>query len=171
MKFIRYSFIFFLIFYFVLLLYTALQAELVRNYDTGTGMTIINTEPSQVMALNPWKQPRLSITIQYLGQNLPSSAELVVKMSFISLSRKRKFDDRGEIQCFADNRPVFRREFKQHTNAMRRSVMETLIVNVPYSEFERLIDANQLRFRIGEIELELHEIERQDIRQVGELLR
>jgi len=171
MKFIGYSFTFTFVFCFVLLLCTALQAELVRNYDSDTEMTIINTEPSQVMVLNPWKQPRLSITIQYPDQNAPPSAELEVKMSFISLSRNRKFlDDCREIKCFADNRLIFGREFEGHTNARTGSVMETLTVNVPYAEFEEMIDADQLEFKICNMELELHEIERQDIRQVRELI-
>lgn len=174
MKFTSYSFTFIFVFCFVLLLCTALQAELVRNYDSDAEMTIINTEPTQVMNLNPRRQPRLSITIQHRGQNPPSPAELaelVVNMSFISLSRNRRFDDCREIQCFVNGSQVFRKEFEQQTDTMRRSVMETLTINVPYAEFERMIDANQLEFRICEIELELHEIERQDIRQVRRLLR
>lgn len=171
MKFSSYSFIFIFVFCFVLLLCTALQAELVSNYDSDTGMTIINTEPRQVMVLNPWRQPRLSLTIQYPGQNRPSPAELEVEMSFISLSRERRFDDCREIQCFVDGRQVFQRALGLRTNARRRNVLETLTVNVPYAEFEKMIDADQLEFRFCEIELELHEIERQDIRQVRRLIR
>lgn len=170
MKFTRYSFTFILIFCFVFLLCTALQAELVKNYDSDADMTIINTKPTQVMDLNPWKQPRLSLAIQYPGQYPPPSAELVVKMSFISLSRKQKFDNCTEIQCFADGTQIFRREFVPDTNTRERSVMETMTVNVPYAEFERMIDADHLQFEICGGELELHRTERKDILRVREMI-
>lgn len=168
-----YSFMFIFVFCFVFFLFTDLQAELVRNYDSDTDMTIINTEPTQVMDLNPWRQPRLSITIQHPGQNRLSRAELAtleVRMLFISLSRKQRFDNCTEIQCSVDGEQVFQRNFELDTNVMKESVMETMTVNVPYAEFERMIDANQLEFRICNMELELHEIERQDIRQIREMI-
>ncbi len=168
MRFTSYSFTFIFIFCFVLLLCTALHAELVKNYDSDTDMTTINTKPAQIMDLNPWKQPRLSLAIQYPGQYPPPSAELVVKMSFISLSRKQKFDNCTEIQCFAGGTQVFRREFVLDTNTRERSVMETMTVNVPYAEFKKMIDAEHLQFRICGIELELHWKERKDIMQVRE---
>ena len=173
MKFKSYSFTFIFVFCFVILLCTALKAELVKNYDSDADITIINTEPTQVMDLNPWRQPRLSITIQYPGQNPPPSARLVVKMSFISLSREQKLDNCTEIQCFADGTTqVFRREFVPDTNTKERSVMETMTVNVPYAEFETMIDAKKLEFRICNImKLELHKKERQDILQVREMIR
>ena len=171
MRFKSYSFTFIFVFCFVLLLCTALKAELVKNYDSDADITIIDTEPTQVMDLNPWRQPRLSITIQYPGQNPPPSAQLVVQMSFISLSREQKLDNCTEIQCFADGTQVFRREFVPDTNTRERSVMETMTVNVPYAEFETMIDADHFEFVICGIELELHRIERRDIVRVREMIR
>jgi len=171
MRFKSYSFMFIFVFCFVLFLCTTLQARLVRNYDSNADMTIINTEPSQVMDLNPWRQPRLSITIQYPGQNPPPSAQLVVQMSFISLSRNRQFDNCTEIQCFADGTQVFLREFVLDTNIRQRIVMETMTVNVPYAEFETMIDADHFEFVICGTELELHRIERRDIVRVREMIR
>ena len=171
MKFTSYFFTFIFIFCFVLLLCTALQAELVKNYDSDTDMTTINTKPAQIMELNPWKQPRLSLVIQYPGQSPPPSAELVVKMSFISLSRKQKFDNCTEIQCFAEEKQIFRREFVPDTNIRGKSVMETMTVNVPYAEFETMRDADHFEFVICGTELELHRIERKDILNVREQLR
>ena len=185
MRFKSYSFMFIFIFCFVLFLCTALQAELVKNYDSKTDETIINTKPTQIMDLNPWKQPRLSITIRYPGQKKPSPADLTklkVKMSFISLSRKGKFDNYKEIQCFADGELVFQRKFELYTNTKKGSVMETMIVNVLYDEFEEMIVAQGLKFnfceeeqfeklRMCHPEIELHEIELEDIPRVRELLR
>ena len=186
MKFTNYSFTFIFVFCFVLLLCTALQAELVKNYDSDTDMTTINTKPTQIMDLNPWKQPRLSITIRYPGRNKPSPAdlaELEVKMSFISLSRERKFDNYKGIQFYADEKLIFQRKIELDTNVRKRSVMETLTVIVPYSEFERMIEmieAQRLKmmfcredlFRHAcNIEIKLHKIEREDIPRVREKLR
>jgi hypothetical protein len=184
MKFTSYSFTFIFIFCFVLLLCTALQAELVQSYDSDKDMTTINTKPTQIMKLNPWKQPRLSITIQYRGRNKPPPedlAELKVKMSFISLSRERKFDNYEVIQFYADGRLVFQRKFKLQTKVWERSVMETLTVIVPYDELELMIAQHmeinvcdepkfeKLRMCTGEIEIP--EREREDILGVRELIR
>ena len=189
MIFKSYSFMFIFVFCFVLFLCTALQAELVKNYDSDTDMTTINTKPTQVMDLNPWKQPRLSITIQYRGQKKPSPedlAKLEVKMSFISLSTKRKFDNYKVIQFYADGKLVFQRKFELYTNTRKRSVMETLIVFIPYDEFKKMISQDKdlvrsyinicddpkfekLRMCTGEIEIP--EREREDILGVLELIR
>ena len=180
MKFIGYSFTFTFVFCFVLLLCTALQAELVRNYDSDTEMTIINTEPSQVMVLNPWKQPRLSITIQYPDQNAPPSAELEVKMSFISLSRERKFDDCNVIQFYVDGKLVFQKKYELDTNVRKKSVMETMTVKIPYYDFEKMMEVQRLKLMFCKegifkyacpIEFYLLEIEREDIPWVRDLLR
>ena len=170
MRFKSYSFMFIFVICFVLLFCAVLQAKLVKNYDSNADMTIINTEPSQVMDLNPWRQPRLSITIQYPGQNPPPSAQLVVQMSFISLSKEQKFDNCTEIQCFADGTQVFLREFVPDTNIREKIVMETMTVNVPYAEFETMIDADHFEFVICETELKLHRIERKDILKVREMI-
>lgn len=181
-------FIFF--FCFVLFICTTLQAELVKNYDSDTDMTTINTKPTQVMDLNPWKQPRLSITIQYRGQKKPSPedlAELKVKMSFISLSRKRKFDNYKVIQFYADGKLVFQRKFELYTKTRKGSVMETLTVFIPYDELERIgvqrkdlvpryyinicDDPKYEKLRMCFEELRLLEIELKDISRVRELLR
>ena len=182
MRFTSYSFMFIFIFCFVLLLCTALQAELVKNYDSKTDETIINTKPRQIMDLDPWKQPRLSLTIRYPGQKKPSPADLTkleVKMSFISLSKERKFDNYKEIQFYADGKLVFQKKIELDTNIRKRSVMETLTVIVPYSEFERMIELGHkisicLSKKYGSVckrRIELHEIEREDIPGVRELLR
>jgi len=181
MKFTSYSFTFIFIFCFVLLLCTALQAELVKNYDSKTDETIINTKPTQVMDLNPWKQPRLALTIRYPGQTKPSPAdlaELKVKMSFISLSRKGKFDNYKEIQCFADGKLVFRRKFELYTNTKKGSVMETVTVIVPYDEFKRMMEA-RLKIsicwskeygKVCTLEIKLLKTEWEDILQVREMI-
>jgi len=171
MRFKSYSFMFIFIFCFVLFLCTALQAELVKSYDSNTDMTTINTKPTQIMKLNPWKQPRLSLVIQYPGQSPPPSAELVVKMSFISLSRKQKFDNCTEIQCFAEGKQIFRREFVPDTNIKGKSVMETMTVNVPYAEIEQMLRWDRYGFEICGIKLELHWKEQKDIMQVREMIR
>ena len=184
MKFTSYSFTFIFIFFFVLLLCTALQAELVQSYNSDKDMTTINTRPTQIMKLNPWKQPRLSITIQYRGRNKPPPedlAELKVKMSFISLSRERKFDNYEVIQFYADGRLAFQRKFKLQTKVWERSVMETLTVIVPYDELELMIaqhieidicdDPKFEKLRMCFEELRLLEIELKDISRVRELLR
>ena len=189
MRFTSYSFTFIFIFCFVLLLCTALQAELVKNYDSDTDMTTINTKPTQVMDLNPWKQPRLSITIQYRGQKKPSPedlAELKVKMSFISLSTKRKFDNYKVIQFYADGKLVFQKKYDLDTSVRKRSVMETLTVIVPYDEFKKTFgdhkdlvrpyinicdDPKFEKIRACTGEIEIPEREREDILGVLELIR
>ena len=134
MRFTSYSFMFIFIFCFVLLLCTALQAELVKNYDSKTDETIINTKPTQVMDLDPWKQPRLSLTIRYPGQKKPSPADLTkleVKMSFISLSWNPKFHVSGVVQCFTNTGLSFQIKYnldtkvrKKSVNVRKKSVME-----------------------------------------------
>ncbi len=187
MKYTSYSFSFFFVFCFFLLLCTALQSELVTSYDSDKDMTTINTKPTQIMELDPWKQPRLSITIQHRGRNKPSPAdlaELEVKMSFISLSRERKFDNYKVIQFYADGRLVFQRKFELDTDVRKRSVMETLTVLFSYDEFERrVIEGDLVMFKIckkdeididklGEcIELKLHKKERLDIQKAPDLFR
>jgi len=193
MRFKSYSFMFIFVFCFVLFLCTALQAELVKNYDSKTDETIINTKPTQIMELNPWKQPRLSLAIRYPGQEKPSPADLTkleVKMSFISLSWNRKFHVSGVVQCFTNTGLVFQKKYDLDTNVRKKSIMETITVNVPYDEFEKCCCGNikvkvkegdQLIFKIckrdeidklGEcIELKLHKIGQEDILRVRELLR
>jgi len=192
MRFTSYSFTFIFIFCFVLLLCTALQAELVKSYDSDKDMTTINTKPTQIMNLDPWKQPRLSLTIQHRGRNKPSPwdlSALKVKMSFISLSRERKFDNYKVIQFYAGGSLVFQRKFELDTDVRKGSVMETLTVIVSYCEFEKMIDmippfpgsktAPTFRIckkdeidKLGEcIELKFHEKERLDIQKPPDLLR
>ncbi len=183
MRFKSYSFMFIFIFCFVLFLCTALQAELVKNYDSKTDETIINTKPTQIMELNPWKQPRLSLTIRYPGQEKPSPAdlaELEVKMSFISLSRERKFDDCNVIQFYVDGKLVFQKKYELDTNVRKKSVMETMTVKIPYYDFEKMMEVQRLKMMFCKegifkhacpIEFYLLEIEREDIPWVRELLR
>jgi len=107
-------------------------------------------------------------------------------MSFISLSTKRKFDNYKVIQFYADGKLVFQRKFELYTNTRKRSVMETLIVFIPYDEFKKMISQDKdlvrsyinicddpkfekLRMCTGEIEIP--EREREDILGVLELIR
>jgi len=111
-------------------------------------------------------------------------------MSFISLSRERKFDDYKVIQFYVDGNIVIQRKFELYTNTRKGSVMETMTVIVPYSEFERMIEMIKAQFpgsktgpifrickkdeidKLGDcFERKFHKIERYDIPRVRELLR
>jgi len=116
-------------------------------------------------------------------------------MSFISLSRERKFDNYKVIQFYAGGSLVFQRKFELDTDVRKGSVMETLKVIVSYCEFEKYIDMildNLPLFpgskavstfkickkdeividKLGAcIELKLHEKERLDIQKAPDLFR
>lgn len=133
------------------------------------GWIIVNTNPEQPMSLNPYSQPRLSIEMKWMVENID---HVEITLTFLYLGKRPMCPEAavfagGGWQMLGEPGRTDYREQRTKGGVFHRVIVKInpdVFMNIGYLK-------NPIRFRVCGVEFNLHDIEYWNIKQAMEIWR